>query len=128
MRKIHLIAIRMLYDKENIFAQIIKKESPAKIVYEDEKLMCFYTIEPKADTHVLIIPKAEFISYEDFIEKSSDEDIAYFFRKIREIAKILSIENTYRLITNHGKGSNQVVFHFHFHMLGGNIQEPDKER
>ena len=108
-----------MYDKNNIFDKIIKKEVPANIVYEDDKIICFHDINKKAKVHVLIVPKADFISYQDFITKSGTEDIAYLFKKIDEIAISLDIGDSYRITTNHGAKMGQVVFHFHIHLMGG---------
>ncbi|MBL0725557.1 MAG: HIT domain-containing protein [Alphaproteobacteria bacterium] len=108
-----------MYDQNNIFAKIIKKEIPAKVVYEDNKVLSFYTIEPLAKIHVLVIPKGEYTDYKDFTTKASDETICDFFKKVHIIAKQLNIEDSYKLITNYGSASSQEVFHFHVHLLAG---------
>ncbi len=110
-----------MYDKNNIFAKIIRKEIVADIVYEDDILLAFHDIDKKAKIHVLIIPKKQFISYQDFIKNASNEEVVYFFKKIDYIANILSIQESYRLVTNHGAEMKQVVFHFHVHLLGGGL-------
>jgi len=110
-----------MYDKNNVFAKIINKEIPAKIIYEDDKIISFHDINKKAVVHAIIIPKSFFISYQDFITNSDNEQISYFFKKIDEIAKILNIQDSYRLITNHGNAMGQVVFHFHVHLMGGGL-------
>ena len=110
-----------MYDKNNIFAKIINKQIPAKIIYEDDKILSFHDINKKAAVHAIVIPKSEFISYQDFIDNSNSEQISYFFKKINEIAKILNIGDSYRLLTNHGNAMGQVVFHFHVHLMGGGL-------
>jgi len=106
------------YDQNNIFAKIIKKEIPCKSVYEDEKVLAFYDINPQAPIHILVIPKGEYISFDDFVIKASEEDVVYFFKKVREIAKAQGLSEVgYRIIANHGEKVGQVVFHFHLHIL-----------
>ena len=110
----------MKYNKDNVFYKIINKEIPSDIVYEDDKIVAFKDIKPQAPIDILVIPKGEFISFDDFVENSSDEDISYFFKKVREIAKNqgLSNEPSYRILGNCGEKSGQIVPHFHIHILG----------
>ena len=110
-----------MYDQNNIFAKIIRNEIPCDKILEDDKVLFFYDINPKATIHILGIPKAEAISFSDYITISSEGDIKYFFQKIFEIVKKFELHKTgYRLITNDGKDANQEVPHFHIHILGGN--------
>jgi len=110
----------MSYNKDNIFARIIRKEIPANIVFEDEKVLAFNDISKAAPTHVLVIPKGEYINFVDFTAKASASDIAYFFQKVSEIARDLEITNSgFRIITNNGSDANQTVEHFHIHILAG---------
>lgn len=107
------------YDENNIFYKILKKEVPASVVYEDEKVLAFNDINPKAPVHILVIPKGNFVSFDDFVEKSSDKDVAYFFKKVQEIAKSQGLSNaSYRVVGNCGEGAGQIVPHFHFHIMG----------
>ena len=109
------------YDKNNIFAKILKGEIPCDKVYEDEKVFAFKDINPKAPVHILVVPKAEYVSFDDFMEKASDSEIAYFFKKVREIAKGQGVsESGYRVVANNGEKAGQIVFHFHVHILGYN--------
>ena len=109
------------YDKNNIFAKIIKGEAEADKIYEDDKLLAFNDIMPAAPTHVLVVPKGDYVSFDDFCVKAAAEDVAYFFKKIQMIAsKYLGLtEDGYRLIANHGPYASQLVPHFHVHILGG---------
>ena len=110
-----------MYDQNNIFAKIIKNEIPCDKIFEDDKVLFFYDINPKATIHILGLPKTEVVSFSDFITISSEGDIKYFFQKIFEIVKKFELHKTgYRLITNDGKDANQEVPHFHIHILGGN--------
>jgi diadenosine tetraphosphate (Ap4A) HIT family hydrolase len=105
------------YDRNNIFLKIINKELPSNIHYEDDKVLCFHDIEPKAPVHLLLIPKGEFVSFNDFVEKSSDEDVAYFFKTAQNIAKQLNLKS-YSITANCGADAGQVVFHYHLHIMG----------
>jgi diadenosine tetraphosphate (Ap4A) HIT family hydrolase len=109
-----------MYDQNNVFAKIIRNEIPSKKVYEDDNVLAFEDISPKAPTHILVIPKGEFISFSDFINKATPEKVADFFQKIGKIAKNLGLEEKgYKLVTNNGEQVGQVVFHFHVHILSG---------
>ncbi|HEU5046435.1 MAG TPA: histidine triad nucleotide-binding protein [Rickettsiales bacterium] len=110
----------MKYDKNNIFARIIRGEIPCKKIYEDESVLAIEDIAPAAPAHALILPKGEYISFDDFTRNTTPEAIAYFFNTITKIARQLKLEESgYRLITNHGKNASQSVPHFHVHLLGG---------
>ena len=109
-----------MYDNSNVFAKILRGEIPAKKIYEDEFLIAIEDIEPAAPVHVLIVPKGEFTSFDDFATHASPELQAHFFGKIAEISRKMQVHETgYRLITNHGKDASQTVAHFHMHLLGG---------
>lgn len=107
------------YDKNNIFAKIINKEVKSKIFYEDEKILVFEDAFPAAPIHLLIIPKKPYISYMDFLTNADDKEIVYFFKKIKEIAKMAKTEDGFRLITNNGAKASQTVMHFHMHLIAG---------
>jgi len=110
----------MHYDKNNIFAKIIRGEIPAKKVYEDENILAFYDISKASPIHVLVIPKGEFIDFIDFTTKENPREVANFFKKVAEIAKDLKVdESGFRLITNNGSDAHQTVKHFHVHILAG---------
>lgn len=101
-----------------IFCQIIKKEIPSKIVYEDDKIIAFYDLSPMAPVHVLVVPK-EHIACCDEINSENCEVIGYLFSKIPEIAKSLGLDNGYRVVNNCKEEGCQSVMHLHFHLLGG---------
>ena len=114
------ILLLMIYDKNNIFAKIIRQEIPAKIIYEDDKILAFNDISKASPTHVLVIPKGEYINYQDFVLKASSLEVANFFKKVAEICSQLKLEqNGFRLITNNGSDAHQTVKHFHVHILAG---------
>ncbi len=109
-----------MYDDNNIFAKILRKEIPCKPIYEDDKVFFFNDIKPQAKIHILAIPKMPVTDYNDFISKADNEMIKYFFDKINEVAKGQGLINSgFRIVTNNGKDANQEVPHFHFHILGG---------
>ena len=114
-----------MYNKANIFAKIIKKEVPCKIVHEDEHTLIFHDINPSAPIHLLAIPKGEFSSFEDFVQKASTDQFLSFFASIQMITDKLKINKSgYRLITNHGKDAMQTVEHFHIHIIAGKTLGP----
>lgn len=109
----------MAYDKNNVFARILRGEIPCSKVYEDEFALAFNDLHPAAPAHVLVIPKGEFTSFDDFAA-SEPEKVAAFFASVKKVANQLGLEETgYRLITNHGHNASQTVPHFHVHILGG---------
>lgn len=109
------------YDQNNIFAKIIRREILADIVYEDNDIIAFRDISPAAEVHVLVIPKREYISFDDFICNADNEYVFNFFKTVRKIASSLKlVEVGYRLVTNHGELAHQSVGHFHVHILSGN--------
>ncbi|HJK87469.1 MAG TPA: HIT domain-containing protein [Candidatus Megaira endosymbiont of Hartmannula sinica] len=103
------------YNEDNIFARIIKKTLSADIMYEDDIMMIIKDIKPLMKYHYLAICKIPSVDYSDFISKSSSDNIAHFFIKVREFAD-KRLEG-YRLITNNGRGAGQEIFHFHLHIL-----------
>ncbi len=109
-----------MYDKNNIFAKILRNEIPCNPIYEDDKVFFFNDINPQAKIHILAIPKMPVTDFNDFVSKADSEMIKYFFNKINEIAKNNGLADSgFRLVTNNGKDANQEVPHFHIHILGG---------
>jgi len=108
-----------MYDKNNIFAKIIRGEISSSKVYEDENIVAFHDIGKAAPIHVLVIPKGEFINLPDFVAKAGSEKVTAFFQKVAEIARMLDVESSgYRIISNIGADAAQSVPHFHVHILG----------
>jgi histidine triad (HIT) family protein len=102
-----------------IFCKIINKEVPSKIVYEDEKVLAFDDINPKAPIHVLLISKEHFGTLNEIPEEKKDI-LSHLLLKARQIAQEKGIaENGYRIVLNTERDSGQEVFHIHFHLLGG---------
>ena len=98
-----------------IFCKIVDGSIPSKKVYEDEKILAFYDLEPQAPVHVLVIPK-EHICCADAVNEENFGLIAHFFTKI---TKSLGLTNGYRIVNNCGEDGCQSVKHMHFHILGG---------
>jgi histidine triad (HIT) family protein len=108
------------YDDSNIFARILRGEIPATRVYEDEHVLAFNDINPLTPTHILVIPKGSYVSWDDFSERASDAEIAAFVRAAGWIARDAGlVADGYRLLANVGYHSGQEVPHLHVHILGG---------
>jgi diadenosine tetraphosphate (Ap4A) HIT family hydrolase len=108
------------YDETNIFARILRGEIPSNKVYEDEQVRAFHDIHPLAPTHILVIPKGSYVSWDDFSEKASDEEIAGLVRAVGKIAReAVPLEEGYRVLANVGPVSGQEVPHLHLHIFGG---------
>lgn len=101
-----------------VFCKITNGSIPSKKVYEDDKILAFYDLEPQAPVHVLIIPK-EHIACANEITSENSAVVAYIFEKIPQIAKSLGLSSGYRIVNNCGSDGGQTVFHMHFHLLGG---------
>ncbi len=101
-----------------IFCSIIKGEIPSSKVWEDEYCYAFKDINPQAPVHVIVVPKAH-IESADGIYAGNSVYVAKIFEAIPNIAKSLSLEKGYRVITNVGEHGAQSVKHLHFHILGG---------
>ena len=101
-----------------IFCKIIDGSIPSRKVYEDDKMLAFYDLEPQAPVHVVMIPKAH-ISSADALNEENAEYVAHMFSKVSQIAKSLGLENGYRVVNNCGPDAGQTVFHIHFHLMGG---------
>ena len=99
-----------------IFCAIANGEIPANKVYEDDKILAFYDLEPQAPVHILIIPK-EHIKWAYDINEENSAVIAHIFAKIPEIAKKLGIEDGFRVVNNCGALAGQSVHHIHFHLM-----------
>ncbi len=102
-----------------LFCKIAAGEIPSRKVYEDEQILAFYDIEPKAPVHVLVIPKMHLDGAAQVTAENSAV-VAHIFEKIPAIAQSLGITD-YRVVTNNGAEAGQSVKHLHFHILGGRI-------
>ena len=108
------------YDESNIFARILRGEVPSKWVYEDEHALAFHDVNPVAPTHILVIPKGPYVSWDDFSARASDAEIAGFVRAVGKVARdARAVESGYRLLANTGPNSGQEVPHLHVHIFAG---------
>ena len=81
----------MTYDKNNIFAKILRGEIPCKKIYEDEYVLAFHDINPQKKVHALVIPKGEYVNLDDFSSKASEKEIAGLIKGIGTVAKKLGV-------------------------------------
>ncbi|HZV18649.1 MAG TPA: HIT domain-containing protein [Sphingobium sp.] len=108
------------YDESNIFARILRGEIPSKTVYEDEHALAFHDIAPQAPTHILVIPKGAYVSWDDFSARASDAEIAGFVRAVGAVARAAGVVAPgYRLLANAGPDAGQEVPHLHVHIFAG---------
>jgi len=108
------------YDENNIFARILRGEIPAKRVYEDEYALAFHDINPLSPTHILVIPKSAYVSWDDFSRNATEAEIAGFVRAVGKVAREAGlVANGYRLLANTGPESGQEVPHLHVHIFAG---------
>jgi histidine triad (HIT) family protein len=102
-----------------LFCRIVKREIPASIVYEDDRLLAFNDINPQAPTHVLVIPKRHIES----LNELSREDDALVGEVVRRAAAIAAERGVaaggFRTVFNTNRDAGQTVFHIHLHLLGG---------
>jgi histidine triad (HIT) family protein len=104
-------------DPSCLFCRIVRKEIPAKIVLENESVLAFHDVAPRAPTHVLVIPKAHLPRLSE-TSGGDDAVLGSCLAALREAARSLSLES-YRVVLNDGFEAGQRVFHVHFHLLGG---------
>jgi histidine triad (HIT) family protein len=101
-----------------LFCKIIAGEIPSDKIYEDDKMFVFKDLYPKADIHLLAIPR---IHVESLNEVNDEHDVvmAHMLKQLPRLAKEQGLMDGFRTIINTGKGGGQVVFHLHMHLLGG---------
>ncbi|WP_028595872.1 histidine triad nucleotide-binding protein [Paenibacillus assamensis] len=102
-----------------IFCKIIEGTLPSKKVYETERVVAFHDIQPKAPVHIVIIPKKHIPTMND-LQKEDYALLGDIHEAAQQIAKDLGVaQSGYRLVNNCNKDSGQIVFHIHYHLLGG---------
>uniref|UniRef100_A0A674JM87 Histidine triad nucleotide binding protein 1 n=2 Tax=Terrapene triunguis TaxID=2587831 RepID=A0A674JM87_9SAUR len=103
---------------ETIFGKIIRKEIPAKIIFEDEQCLAFHDISPQAPTHFLVVPKKPIVQLSE--AKDSDESLLGHLMIVgKKCAAELGLTKGYRMVVNEGPDGGQSVYHVHLHVLGG---------
>lgn len=107
----------MTMSDDCLFCRIVRREIPAAIVREDEHLLAFRDIDPKAPTHVLVVPKTHVASLEEATDAAM---IGRLLLAARDIARTEGIATAgYRAVINTGAEAGQTVHHLHVHLLGG---------
>ena len=114
----------MTYDKNNIFAKILKGEIPCKKIYEYEFVLAFHDVNPQKKVHALVIPKGEYVNLDDFSSNASEKEISGLIKGISIVAKKIGVSDAvkgggYRSLVNVGENGGQEVPHLHFHIFGG---------
>ena len=99
-----------------LFCRIVRGEIPAKIVREDEHTVAFRDIDPKAPTHILVIPKEHVASLDEATDPTL---VGRLSLAAAEIARSEGITDGYRTVVNTNAAAGQTVFHLHLHLLGG---------
>ncbi|HEX3863504.1 MAG TPA: HIT domain-containing protein [Stellaceae bacterium] len=110
----------MAYDRNNVFARILRGELPCNKVYEDTHVLAFRDINPQAPVHIVLIPKGEYVSADDFAAAATEAEQVAFMRAIGKVAAAAGVvDGGYRILANHGAAAHQEVPHFHLHLFGG---------
>ncbi|MDL2287875.1 histidine triad nucleotide-binding protein [Oscillospiraceae bacterium OttesenSCG-928-F05] len=102
-----------------IFCKIAAGTVPSKKAYEDDRIVAFHDLEPRAPVHLVVIPKAHIAASAAELDETKAETVGYLFAKIPEITEKLGLEKGFRVVTNAGEHAGQTVPHLHFHVLGG---------
>jgi len=109
----------MTYDPQNIFSQILRKDIPADILYEDDFCLSFHDKFPQAPIHVLVIPKGPYNNFSIFHQMASHEEIIQFYQGIQKTIDLLKLDDGFRLVSNTGAIGGLTVDHYHVHILAG---------
>lgn len=104
----------------SVFSRIINRELPAKIAYEDDKVIAIHDIAPMAPVHLLIIPKKAYKCLQD-IPENELSIVSHVVKIAQELASEHEVTSSYRFLTNNGSDAGQTVFHLHFHLIGGQV-------
>lgn len=105
-------------DPDCLFCKIVAGEIPSNRVHEDDDVIAFRDIAPRAPTHVLVIPRRHIPDAHALTESDGDL-LAKLFAVVRQVADAAGLQKGYRVVTNVGPESGQTVFHLHLHLLGG---------
>ena len=113
----------MTYDKNNIFAKILRGEISCKKIYEDDFVLSFHDINPQKKIHALIVPKGKYVNLDDFTQNASSKEMVGLLKGISIVARKLGISvdtgKGYRALANISEDGGQEVPHLHFHLFGG---------
>ncbi|XP_067425015.1 adenosine 5'-monophosphoramidase HINT1 [Emydura macquarii macquarii] len=103
---------------ETIFGKIIRKEIPAKIIFEDEQCLAFHDISPQAPTHFLVVPKKPIVQLSE-ADDSDESLLGHLMIVGKKCAAELGLTKGFRMVVNEGPEGGQSVYHVHLHVLGG---------
>ena len=118
-----------MYDKNNVFAKILRGELPNKTIFENEFALSFWDINPVSTKHAIVIPKGGYVEYYDFVANASAPEQLGFLEAFRKTVELLGVEGNFNTLTNSIKPPFflQSVPHFHLHVIGGEkIVPPEK--
>lgn len=101
-----------------LFCKLIEGTIPSQQVYSDDKVLVFKDIKPKAAVHLLLIPRKHIDSLVE-VTPEDDELMAYMLRLLPILALQQGLDTGFRTVINTGPGGGQIVYHLHFHLLGG---------
>ena len=101
-----------------IFCKIAAGTIPSDRVYEDERVVVFKDIYPKAPVHLLMVPR-EHVESLNAVTAADEALLAHMLRTLPEVARRAGLQDGYRTIINTGRGGGQEVLHLHMHILGG---------
>ena len=114
-------------ENDCVFCKIINKEIPSDIIYENENVIVFKDINPKAEIHLLIVSKKHLVNLNEAGENDK-ELLAELFLTAKKVAQQLNLINKgYKLVLNVGRGAGQAVDHLHLHLLSGSFNHPLNE-
>lgn len=111
-----------MYDKENVFAKIIRGEIPSKKIVENDYAVSFFDVNPMCEKHVLIVPRGEYENILDFARRASAKEQAAFWDCFVKTADALGVNAEFNVLANAGMSAplfKQSVFHFHLHLIAG---------
>lgn len=107
-----------------LFCKIVQGTIPSRKVYEDDLVVAFHDIQPQAPVHLLVIPKKHIATMND-CEENDSALLGHILMKAQEIAREAGLaDNGYRLVNNCGRDAGQIVYHIHWHILGGEKLAP----
>lgn len=105
-------------NEKTIFQKIADREIDSDIVYEDDDIIAFRDIDPKAPVHILIVPRRVIPTIDD-IQESDAPVVGRLFTVASKLAEQEGLDNGYRVVMNCGPDGQQSVYHIHLHLLGG---------
>lgn len=105
-----------------LFCDIAAGRAPANLVYEDEHIIAFHTIRPRAKVHVLVIPKKHIVSLAELVPEDGAL-IGHLTVKLKEVAALLGLDDGFKTQINTGRAGGQEIPHIHYHLMSGRICE-----